>query len=236
MALQSFKAKVVEVNEVADQVLYIKTELVKPAEIEFRAGQFVMLHVPNDEGKIIKRAYSIASAPKNKNYADFAIKMLADGKASNYVREFKGGEEIQFDGPLGHFFLRPDHEKDLLFVGTGTGVAPLRSMIYEAIQTGRKNKMTLFFGVRNEKDMFLNEEFEKLAEENENFEYVMTLSGGSDDWHGNRGRVTEHVKELDFEPENLQVYLCGSMPMVNEVSEILIGKGVPKEEVLKEIY
>ncbi len=236
MGLQSYKAKVKYAKEVADQVLEIECELVEPQTIEFKAGQFVMLKVPNDEGKVVKRAYSICNPPRENGHVMFVIKLLPDGKASNYVREFEGGEEIEFEGPLGHFSLVNDHDKEMLFVGTGTGVAPLCSMIMENLQSGENHKMKLIFGVRHQKDMIWDQEFQKLADKYENFEYLPTLSQPDDGWTGAAGRVTARIPELECDPENTQAYLCGSFPMVQEVEGMLKEKGLPAEMIKKEIY
>lgn len=237
MPFQVFEAEVDQIINLTSNVVEINFKLLSPKQIDFKPGQFLMLNVPSDEGKIIKRAYSIASNPTDKEIVTFAVKLLPDGKASNYIRTFKQGDIVKLDGPLGHFFLQEDHQKEMLFVGTGTGLAPLHSMIVNNLQAGNSHKMQLFFGVRNEEDIFWQQKFEDLAAKYQNFTYTLTLSQPSDAWTGDQGRVTDHLRMLDLDDaNNTQAYLCGSLPMVNEVTEILKEKGMAATDIKKEVY
>jgi len=236
MSISSYKAVVKNVNEIANQVLKIEMELLNPNKIEFRAGQFLMMLIPNKNGKTIKRAYSIASTPSDKENLVFVIKLIPEGKASTYISKLKIGDEVVLEGPFGHFLLKDTNKKDLFFIATGTGIAPIHSMVLQIIHEKKPNQIFLFFGLRSENDIFWHEIFKKLESENDNFHYLITLSRASEKWTGKKGRITDHLREFDFEIDNIQAYICGSIPMVEEVSKILIQKGVRKENVIREGY
>ena len=189
---------------------------------EYKAGQFITIKLPQPEGEpLIMRSYSISSKP-TKGQFELCIKLIEKGKGSNYLNSLKPGEEIEFIGPVGHFTFKTNPDKRVLLIGTGTGLAPLKSILEEQLPNNPDQKFHLLFGVRHIKDLFYQDDLSALATQHENFTYITTLSQPeSEDWvaqGGKEGRVTAYLEKLT--PENLQktnAYICGLKNMVLQV-------------------
>lgn len=195
--------------------------------IDFLAGQFVMVEVPGGEKKLT-RAYSISSVPSWKEGFSLCVKILPDGKASQYLKALQVGDQASFMGPFGHFVLA-DSPKDIVMVGTGTGLAPFMGMLPSLFERQWAEPITLYFGVRHEEDLFYIEELRKWEHDHSNFKAVITLSQPLETWTGEKGRVTEHIQRLPV--ENIQVYICGNGDMVKSVKDLLDARGVPKTDI-----
>jgi NAD(P)H-flavin reductase len=238
MSLASLQATLQSKKTIAKDVVELKFRISENLDFNFVPGQFLMIDVPLESGKFVKRAYSLASIPANLPEFELLVKLLPDGKASNYFREMTPNQSAKFSGALGHFQLKENPQTTAInFVGTGTGLAPLKAMIEQALVDKFPSVMRLFFGVRSEEDVFCAEHMKKLAAENSNFEFYLCLSqptsfAYSDFFHG---RVTTLISQKQFQSDEI-FFLCGSLPMVKEVSEILKNSGIPDHSVKKEIY
>lgn len=195
--------------------------------VPFKAGQFLMIEVPDGDKKLT-RAYSISSAPSQSDGFSFCVKILADGKASQYLIKMKEGDEAQFMGPFGHFVLA-ESSKPILMIATGTGLAPFMGMLPSLFETNYAGQINLLFGVRHEEDLFYVKELMEMEKVHANFKATITLSQASEAWAGARGRVSEYLNSIDV--ENLQVYICGNGDMVKNVKDILESKGLPKADL-----
>ena len=182
--------------------------------LAFTAGQWLHLHVPAAHG-IEKRAYSIASGP-GAVPLELAVTHVADGAASPLLCKLDVGATLQCDGPHG-FFTRdaPAQAQPALFVGTGTGLCPLRSMLTEILATPDHPPMTLLFGVRTQADILYREELTAWAARDPRFRLEVTLSRPSR-MSGRTGYVQTHVAEL---ARALDARTCSSAAarMVGEV-------------------
>ncbi len=207
----------------------------------FQAGQWVSLVLPLAEGEA-RRAYSIASPPDATPGFEVAVTKVEDGPGSTFLHELPVGATIRAIGPQG-FFTRPraaGHPS--LFVGTGTGVTPLRSMIKDALASGDQSPMRLLFGVRHEVDRLYRDELEALAALHPNFRVLYTISQPAADWTGLRGYVQTHAEPLWRELEATgagapHVYICGLERMVGAVRDLLRKQmGVDRKQVHSERY
>ncbi|MEK6899788.1 MAG: FAD-binding oxidoreductase [Nanoarchaeota archaeon] len=225
----TFKGKVVEKKQLTDDVILLS--LAAPEEFTFQAGQFVTLRI--EKGSEYKlKSYSILNPPSQKGRLDLCIKIIDGGFASEVFLETKVGDQFEVKGPLGHFvFDDKDKNKELWFVGTGTGVAPLYSMIKEGLTKKYNKKYVLLFSVRSKKDIFLDEMFRSLAKKYANFTYMPTLT--REEWEGATGRVYKHLPE---DAENKTFYICGLKEFVLEVKDFLIKKDVCSEYIKYERY
>ena len=201
---------------------------IERAPFVFSAGQWVSLLLPLGEGEA-RRAYSIASPPDGTPTFEVAITKVADGPGSTYLHELPIGSTIRAIGPQG-FFTRPrglgggpGHPS--LFVGTGTGVTPLRSMIKDALVAGETAPMTLLFGVRHESDRLYRDELEALEKLYPNFHVHYSISQPAADWTGLKGYVQTHAESLWRALEGHgtapHVYICGLERMVSAVRDLL---------------
>lgn len=226
---QEFKAKVAEHILINEKFQYIDMELLKPYRIEFQAGQFVSIDIGGGE----RRSYSIASKPSEYHEVEICVDVSPGGKGSDFLKNLKPGDEVNFMGPLGQFVLDPDQdkEKNLLMVATGSGITPLRSMIREQLEEKEEKRLIkLFWGLRFVDDMFWEEDFRRMHKYFNNFEFKFILSKPPQFWPLNSGHVTQEIESLEL-GSSWGVYLCGSQAMVKEVSELVISKGVPKDQV-----
>jgi CDP-4-dehydro-6-deoxyglucose reductase len=167
---------------------------------------------------------------------------VMDGPGSSYLHTVEPGAIIKAIGPQG-FFTRPLTKSTAsLFVATGTGVTPFRSMIREAIAARAETPLWLLFGVRHEQDLLYREELVGLAKEHPHIRVELTLSQPPPTWTGRRGYVQTHVKELLGELDAISggtthTYICGLQKMVGSVRELLRKEmGLPRERVHTERY
>ena len=204
---------------------------------DFTAGQFVSMKEPH-EGREITRAYSIASPPRGDNTFDLCLNRVIDGFFSNFLCDLAEGKKIKFHGPHGYFVLK-NPVRDSLFIGTGTGIAPLRGMLQwlfadPARHQGRE--FWLVFGVRYVADLYYNDEFLQLAREHPNFHYVPTLSRENPGWTGARGYVQEHVRRLAQGRSDMDAYICGLKDMVLANRDLLKELGWDRKSILYERF
>lgn len=200
--------------------------LVEPPQIRFQPGQFVSFEVERPGSPFpITRAYSIASSPDADDRILLLLNLVPGGAGSGYLFGLRKGDETQFRGPSGSFTLGPG-ARDLLFVATGTGIAPFRSMLCWLAQHDPARRVTLFWGVRYEQDVYWQDELARVSERLPNFSHVTTLSRPSEAWAGTSGRVTSLVDTRVDSVANLEVFVCGSSGMIAEVTAIVRKKGI----------
>jgi ferredoxin-NADP reductase len=212
------------------------------SSFDFVAGQFISVREPRGD-KFVTRAYSIASPPRGDNTLDLCLNRVDEGFMSNYLCDRVVGETAHFHGPHGLFVLKPDLE-DLIFVATGTGVAPFRSMVQNLFgedgsreQRHNGRQIWLVYGTRYPEDVYYRQEFERMAAEHPNFHYVATLSRAPESWSGSRGYVQEYIRKIVGERKNMYVYICGLNEMVSSVRTLLIEEcGWEKKRVIYERY
>jgi ferredoxin-NADP reductase len=190
--------------------------------LEFVAGQWLNFDVPTPAG-VMRRAYSIASAPDAEHAERFeiAVTQVGDGGgASRALHLLEPGASIEVDGPHGFFTRENAHELPALFVATGTGVCPLRAMLQEELRAADGPPLHLLFGCRSEADILWADEFRAWVGAHPRFMLDVTLSRPSPTWRGRRGYVQAHVAELanTLRPH---VYICGLNKMVGEVRRVL---------------
>jgi ferredoxin-NADP reductase len=201
----------------------------------FVPGQFLSL-TANIAGDDITRAYSIASAPFPENRMFSLCANLVDGgRFSPYLFSLRPGDEIQFKGPYGAFIARRPMS-DSIFVATGTGIAPFRSILHAVVPENPERQFELIFGVRYRQNLLYHDEFVEMAAKYPNFRYSPTLTRPPDDWTGLTGRVQPHVLEELGERRDTDVYICGLREMVDELRGQLKAAGLDRKRIIYEKY
>ncbi len=208
--------------------------------IDFEPGQFVTMDLPIHEKRLKRwRSYSIANAPDGLNVLEFCIVNLDGGAATTYLfEEAEVGTDIRFKGPSGGFVLPKEIDHEMIFVCTGTGVAPFRSMLLKIATDKIPHKgIHLIFGTRTKENILYREELNALAKEIPNFNYTIVLSR-EENWTGWQGyvhRVYGHYyKELKADRK---FYLCGwSMMVDSAVEKLILEMGYEKSQVRYELY
>jgi CDP-4-dehydro-6-deoxyglucose reductase len=235
---QKFKARLASIEKISSKVYLERFELLEPKEITFLPGQTVMLYVAPaspEGGPGVNRSMSIASPPSQKNSITFFHDVSPMGVYSKWALSAKVGNPMEFMGPLGAFVLDRESHWKKVFVATGTGVAPFYGMAVDYLSTGGPEKMTLYWGLRHEEDIFWQKEFEELSSSHPNFRFVLTLSQPGETWQGKRG----HVQDDIFSQPNLSgsdYYLCGNKKMILDIREKLKIAGVADIQVKSELF
>ncbi len=232
MKPQTFEGAIQKIEKLTPNVMLFSVAIEGGTGVEFEAGQYMILKIPSPTP--LFRSYSIFSAPSEKNELQFLVELVPGGRASGYFEKFTVGEKLEMRGPFGFFTLQ-DAPAGHTFIATGTGIAPLRSMIKHLFVNNPDASAEVFFGVRSEEDVYLKNELDALAAAHPNFRCVLTLSRPSDGWTGERGRVTEHLEKFSLKKKK-KYYLCGSTDMINAVTSLLHSKGVPRENILFERF
>jgi Na+-transporting NADH:ubiquinone oxidoreductase subunit F len=191
---------------------------------------YSMANYPGEVG-IIKLNVRIASPPPGKPN-------VPPGIMSSYIFSLKPGDEVVISGPYGEFFAR-ETDNEMVFVGGGAGMAPMRSHIFDQLKRiGTKRRISYWYGARSLRESFYNEEFDALARENDNFTWHLALSEPlpEDNWKGPTGFIHQvlydnYLKDHEA-PEDIEYYLCGP-PMMNEaVTKMLLDLGVERENIM----
>ena len=227
------RARLIESVELAPDVRHFVFQAEGVERLDFRPGQFVSLSAPIG-GRIITRAYSIASAPGGGNRFDLCLNRVPEGIFSGPLFQMQPGDSVEMKDPLGMFVLRQP-PRDSLLVATGTGIAPFRSML-QAHLSAWSSQFTLLFGVRYESHLLYRRELEDLARQFPNFRFWPTLTRPETDWTGRTGRVQAHIEEALGARRDVDVYLCGLKAMVDDVRAILKGRGFDRKQIFYEKY
>ncbi len=227
----------VEWKELAPEVHHFEFEVPGVESFSFTPGQFVSV-IDREDGKEVTRAYSIAS-PRGGNRFALCLNRVEDGIVSPWLFGLKPGDDVEIHEPLGYFTLRhPGHRA--VFVATGTGIAPFRSMLLDHLPRTEPH-ITLLFGVRYEEGLLYGDEFDRLAEEYPSFRFIPTITRPSASWKGRTGRVQQHLDEAlairtPDELATLEVYICGLKEMVDDVRKELKQRGFDRKQIIYEKY
>jgi Na+-transporting NADH:ubiquinone oxidoreductase subunit F len=190
-----------------------------------------MANYPEEKGFILLNV-SIALPPPGSG------ENVPPGVVSSYLFSLKPGDRVTIAGPYGEFYAK-DTDNEMVFIGGGAGMAPLRSHIFDQLKRLRTDrKISFWFGVRSKRDLIYHEEFTRLAAEHSNFRYVVALSEPkeNDDWGGPVGFIhqvayDEYLAQHEA-PEDCEYYMCGPPLMVSAVQKMLEDLGVSEESIM----
>jgi ferredoxin-NADP reductase len=238
MAFQTFTARLFDSKPLTAFTKHLEFEMENVARFGFVPGQWLSLKHIRPDGEEITRAYSIASSPGENGHFALCLNRVQDGFMSNFLCDMKEGDEISCQGPFGDFILRPPM-RDTIFIATGTGIAPFRSMLHWLLADPFRHEdkqLWLVFGSRTEQDIYYHQEFLELARRHENFQYRPTLSRGADDWKGLRGYVQEHVPGIAAGRSDMHAYICGLDKMIKANRDLLKSLGWDRKSIRYEKY
>lgn len=221
-------------KEITKKVWVAKFKLVSPSRLDFSAGQYCSFRVQDK----LRRTFSIATPPSQKDTFEICADITPMGLGSLWIMNLKPGDHVDFMAPLGKFLLESQNQRPEVFLATGTGIAPIRSMVHETLerQTGEHNTDTyLVWGLRHAEDIFWNEEFETLKNKYPNFKYELTLSQPGDSWQGKKGYVTDHLHMVG-DLLKYDYYLCGNHDTIDKIKEKLLSLQIPLEQIKTELF
>ena len=199
----------------------------------------------NDEERF--RAYSMANHPAEGDIIMLNVRIatpppalwndVPPGIASSYIFNLKFGDKVNISGPFGEFFAK-ETDREMLYLGGGAGMAPMRSHLFDLLDTQKtKRKITFFYGARSAREMFYHEDFLKLEKENPNFKYVVGLSEPmpEDKWTGETGFIHnvafESYLKDHADPTEVEYYMCGPPMMIDACDKMLYDLGVEREMI-----
>lgn len=228
---QKFEAILTEKKWISKKVIEVHLQVKNPAEILFVAGQTMMVYVAPG----INRSMSIASSPLLKQELILCWDVSPMGPGAHWLLDRAEGDVVQFMAPLGIFTYKIESQKPAIFMATGTGIAPFRSFLDTYLEEHMTQPIKLFWGLRQEEDIFWKEILDAYQVAHPNFTYQISLSQPSSQWLGLRGHITEHVLEADIHTD-WDYYLCGSGAMVEQTMTGLLAKGVPDNQITRELF
>lgn len=232
---QIYKMRVSEIRDYNSTIRELFLTCEEPQSFEFKAGQFVMLHVPTDT-KPALRAYSIASAEQVKSGYRLVFKWVDNGIASKYVWALKGGELLDFTGPFGRVLFKEPPTEQIIFLNTGSGISQHYSFLESNIEKYPDLRYRLLFGVRTEQDIYYQKELELLKSRATDFEYHYVLSRAPESWTGKRGYIQNFIADYDYMKVPTTFYLCGNGAMIKDVKTRLASESFDATKILAEAF
>ena len=235
VAVRTLPCRVVKVERFTDDFMRLFLQLAKDQCLQFLAGQYVDLLLHGE-----RRSFSLANAPYQGNCLELHVRYHHSGLFSEYAfHELQEKNLLRFIGPFGNFFLRHDSTRPMIMVAGGTGFAPIKAIIEDAIYNGCQRSIRLYWGARQASDLYLHVLAQSWADQYAHIEYVPVLSdvqSSDHEWTGRRGLV--HVAMLEDYEDFLdyEVYVCGPPPMVAAVRDGLIEQGLPEQFIYSDVF
>jgi len=231
VTIKQLPCRVVGLEPLAHDVMGMHLKLPRNQTFSYLPGQYIDLLLRDGR----RRSFSIANRPSEAGVLELHVRRVPDGYFTNYI--FDGMRErdlLRFQGPSGTFFLRNgDSSFPLLFVAGGTGFAPIKAILEQALDEGIQRPMHLFWGVRGTRDLYMRELVESWRQRHDNFQFTPVLSEpGDEDWQGATGWVHEAVTRAYPDLSGHQVYASGPPPMIEAARQAFTAHGLPEDQLL----
>ena len=231
--VKMFSSTVESTLKLTHDIKEIRLRLDEPAEISQRPGQYVQIQAPSPDGDVF-RAYSISSPGYESNVVELNIRLIPDGIGSTFLHNLEVGDSVNFTGPYGEFVLNEDPTVEIICVGGGCGMAPMKNIIYSIYDRWPDRSCWLFFGCRTTQDIFYLKQLEELAQKHPNFHVIYALSDTLEEgekWDGETGFI--HLAADKHLETGLarQAFLCGPPLMIEAVTRVLKEKGIPSDDI-----
>jgi len=229
-------SRVQSIERPADDVAVISLKLPANERLQFLAGQYIEFLLK--DGK--RRSYSMANAPHDDAFVQLHIRHMPGGHFTDHVfGKMKERDILRFEGPLGSFFLREESSKPIIFVASGTGFAPIKAVIEHAIYRETNRPMTLYWGGRRPKDIYMMDLCRRWAETIPGFTFVPVVSDAlpEDNWTGRTGFVHRAAAEDFPDMSGHQVYSCGAPIVVDSARRDFIAQcALPEDEFFADSF
>jgi CDP-4-dehydro-6-deoxyglucose reductase, E3 len=229
--IKTIPARIVSLDLAAPDIIKLVLKTPPTSPLRFVAGQYVDIIA---EGGV-RRSYSLANAPREDGLLEFIIKRYHGGVLSAYWFErAKAGDLLRIEGPFGTFFLREQRPAHILFLATGTGIAPVKALLEELAAdpaAAAGHRLTVLWGNR-ERPSFCWEPSALGLD----LAFHCLLSGGDKSWGGGRGYVQDAAIDLGFDAHDTVVYACGSSAMIDSARSLLLARGLPARRFFSDAF
>ncbi len=214
-------------------------------QIKYKAGQFITLIVPADEGKKVRRSYSMSTSPVTDTAVGVTVKRVQGGLVSNYLNDrVKAGDFIEVLEPMGHFCLEPDAslQRHIVLIGAGSGVTPLVSIAKTILKAEPNSRVSLIYGNRTEESIIFKNLLDTLESNYPGrFSVRHILSQPSSTWVGDKGRINQanviqYMKEVEVDFAQDIFFMCGPVGMMAEVSKVFELFDVSADRIFQEKF
>ncbi|SOD40353.1 CDP-6-deoxy-delta-3,4-glucoseen reductase [Nitrosovibrio sp. Nv4] len=238
--IKMLPCRVHKLERVAPDVMIISLKLPANERLQFLAGQYIDILMKN--GK--RRSFSLANAPHDDELLQLHVRNYRGGAFAEHVfTQMKEKDILRFEGPLGTFFLREDSDKPIIFVASGTGFAPVKSILEHIFHVqdfrAHERQMVLYWGNRTRADLYMTDLAGSWQREHDNFTFIPVLSEPlpTDNWNGRTGLVHEAVLQDFDDLAGYQVYACGTPAMVEAAHRDFTRlRGLPEDEFFSDAF
>ena len=233
--IKTLPSRVLHMEQLSHDVMGLWLKLPSTERLQFLAGQYIDILMK--DGK--ERSFSLANAPHDDEFLQLQIRYYDGGVFSEIVfKEMKEKALLRIKGPFGNFFLREDSERPSIFVAGGTGFAPVKGIIEHLIAKEDKRPVSLYWGVRAKRDLYMDDLARSWAEEHDHIEYIPVLSEPmeEDNWKGKTGFVHDAILEDINDFSNMDVYASGPPIMVESIHKSFTKHGLLEERLYSDAF
>jgi len=227
--IRTIPSKVDKITSISSNVIELKLRIPPNTSFRYLSGQYINI-IKGD----YKRSYSIANSNSNSNLV-FFIKNYGGGKFSSYLfDEAKINDLLRIEGPIGTFFYRNTPKKNIVFLATGTGIAPVKAILEQFDEKNsevKDKKIYLFFGGRTEEDLFWSPKFNNIE-----VHFIPVLSRSTTDWEGAKGYVQDVVLSTPIDLSDSVLYACGSENMIQDAMKLAFKNGLAEDSFYSDAF
>jgi NAD(P)H-flavin reductase/ferredoxin len=225
--VETFETVIDGVTDLTPTTRGVTLGLVNPARIRFTAGQFVNVEVPGTDEV---RAFSMANAPGENSKIELIVRIFPGGRFSDYLKRAEAGQPVRVFGPLGSLRVRLSYRK-ILMIASGSGLAPLLSMVTDLTQKKDRRPVTVFFGARSREELYHLDRLNALCTARPQVEFVPVIEEADQAWTGETGHVTDVIARRMGSLRGYDAYVCGPPTLVAAARDLVIRLGVREANV-----
>lgn len=233
--VKNLPARVHDIEHLTHDIMRLRLQLPASERMQFLAGQYIEILLKDGR----RRGFSIANAPHDDAFMELHIRLVPGGEFTHYVfEELKPKTMLRIEGPLGSYYLREDSPRPVILMGGGTGFAPLKGILEHAFHIGVQRPIHLFWGVRGQRDLYMQNLIQGWLAAHPNLRYTPVLSepAADDHWHGETGTVVEAVERAYADLGGFDIYMSGPPPMCDAARERFLKLGVPIEQMFSDAF
>ena len=238
MALEKFDLELLSFKDITPKVRHFVFKRTDDKPLNFIAGQFITFLLDGEDGKLKRRSYSLGSIPSENIFLEIGITYVKGGAASEVFFNMNIGEKIPAMGPAGRLILKDEDVKNIVLVGTGTGIVPYKSMFPEILERAENTQIHILLGVQYRSDALYVQDFVDFAAKHKNINFTLCLSRETEDLadYEINGYVQNQFSTLNLNPETDVIYICGNPNMIDQSYDMLTEAGFNPKSVRREKY